>query len=108
MNDLIERLSDHVHQAWMAEKQRQGFADHTYEPSPYFEDEDGKAVHVGYTRRCRICVENAEVYLPKDTRGPLPVILMRSPYNGGCARLRGRVSTPAADLTLGRFGAGGE
>lgn len=34
MNDdsaLVEQLSDKVHQAWAAEKQRQGFADHTYD-----------------------------------------------------------------------------
>jgi hypothetical protein len=31
-HDLIETLSDHVHQAWMAEKQRQGFADHVFRP----------------------------------------------------------------------------
>jgi hypothetical protein len=28
---LIERLSEKVHQAWESEKQRQGFADHTWE-----------------------------------------------------------------------------
>lgn len=34
MNDdsaLVEQLSDKVHQAWAAEKQRQGFADHPYQ-----------------------------------------------------------------------------
>lgn len=30
MEHLVETLSDHVHQAWMAEKLNQGFADHTY------------------------------------------------------------------------------
>jgi DNA-binding transcriptional ArsR family regulator len=29
---LVEQLSDKVHRAWMAEKQRQGFADHVFEP----------------------------------------------------------------------------
>jgi hypothetical protein len=29
-DDLIEKLSDIVHQQWMAEKQRQGFADHVF------------------------------------------------------------------------------
>ena len=31
-DQLIEELSDAVHQGWMAEKQRQGFADHVLRP----------------------------------------------------------------------------
>ena len=31
MSNLIERLSDRVHQAWMAEKLKQGFADHPFQ-----------------------------------------------------------------------------
>ena len=30
MTDLIETLSDYVHQAWIAEKLKQGFADHPW------------------------------------------------------------------------------
>lgn len=37
MEYLIETLSDHVHQAWMKEKLRQGFADH-----PRSVDESGR------------------------------------------------------------------
>lgn len=37
MNHLVETLSDHVHQAWMAEKLKQGFADH-----PRSIDADGR------------------------------------------------------------------
>jgi hypothetical protein len=32
---LVEQLSDKVHQAWAAEKQRQGFADHPWSDSCY-------------------------------------------------------------------------
>lgn len=31
---LIEMLSEKVHESWMAEKQRQGFADHTFLKCP--------------------------------------------------------------------------
>lgn len=43
--DLIERLSESVHQGWLAEKQAQGFADHVLEPRP---------MAMGRCRRCSL------------------------------------------------------
>jgi hypothetical protein len=51
MGTLVETLSDYVHQGWMAEKQRQGFADHPWDDANARErDADG---NLGY--HCALC-----------------------------------------------------
>lgn len=58
-DELIEQLSDAVHQNWMREKQAQGFADHVTQPCTF---QDGRR------RRCStVCHANdAECILPAD------------------------------------------
>lgn len=50
--DLIEQLSEKVHASWMAEKVRQGFADHVWAS-------DGER---GEMRGCRVCIAGRDYF----------------------------------------------
>jgi DNA-binding transcriptional ArsR family regulator len=100
--DLLERLAEHVHKEWMAEKQRQGFADHVLVPVPCAcNDAEGCPARQGCNQAyCRLpaykhhtdmlpyaeLAENVKEYDRATVRGVLRaldkegfVILQRSP-----------------------------
>lgn len=70
-NEHKDEAAEGAHIGWMEAKISHGFADHPFEPTPYFEDENGKTVQVGFdSKRCCVCVHRDDAYRSKDKHHP--------------------------------------